>query len=58
VTGTSWPNAAPSSPGTKTLVVSLRGISRQPAIAQIPFGSFSFLQTNQGCVAQPEARAP
>jgi hypothetical protein len=58
VTGTSWADAAPSIPGTKTLVVSLRGISRQIAIAQIPFGSFSFLQTNQGCVAQPEARAP
>jgi hypothetical protein len=58
VTGTSWVDAASSIPGTKTLVVSLRGISRQLAIAQIPFGSFSFLQTNQGCVAQPEARAP
>ena len=58
VTGTSWADAAPSIPGTKTLVVSLRGISRQPAIAQIPFGSFSFLQTDRGCVAQPEARAP
>ena len=58
VTGTSWADAAPPVPGTKTLVVSLRGMSRQPAIAQIPFGSFSFLQTNQGCVAQPEPRAP
>jgi hypothetical protein len=58
VTGTSWADATPSIPGTKTLVISLRGISRQPAIAQIPFGSFSFLQTDQGCVAQPEGRAP
>jgi hypothetical protein len=58
VTGTSWADEAPSLPGTKTLVVSLRGISRQIAIAQIPFGSFAFLQTNQGCVAQPETRAP
>jgi hypothetical protein len=58
VTGTSWAEATPSIPGTRTLVVSLKGISRQSAIAQIPFGNFGFLQTNQGCVAQPEARAP
>jgi hypothetical protein len=57
-TGTSWADAAPSAPGTKLLVVGLKGISRQPAIAQIPFGSFAFLQTDQGCVAQPEARVP
>ena len=45
-------------PGTKTLVVVLRGNSRQNAIAQIPFGQFGFLQIDQGCVAQPEIRAP
>jgi hypothetical protein len=58
VTGASWSEAAASLPGTKTLVVTLRGISRQNAIAQIPFGDFGFLQTDQGCVAQPEIRAP
>jgi hypothetical protein len=58
VTGTSWANAAPPAPGTRLLLVGMRGISRQPAIAQIPFGSFAFLQTDEGCVAQPEARVP
>jgi hypothetical protein len=58
VTGASWSEAPPSVPGTKTLVVGIRGISRQNAIAQIPFGDFGFLQTDQGCVAQPEIRAP
>jgi hypothetical protein len=58
VTGASWSETPPSVPGTKTLVVGIRGISRQNAIAQIPFGDFGFLQTDQGCVAQPEIRAP
>jgi len=54
VTGTSWPDAAAPLPGAKMLVVTLRGISRQNAIADIPFGEFSFLQTDAGCIAQPE----
>jgi hypothetical protein len=57
VTGASWSEAPPSVPGTRLLVVGLRGISRQNAIVQIPFGDFGFLQTDQGCVAQPEVRA-
>jgi len=58
VTGATWSEAPPSVPGTKTLVVGIKGISRQNAIAQIPFGDFGFLQTDQGCVAQPEIRVP
>lgn len=54
VTGASWADAPSPVPGTKRLVVSLKGISRQNAIAEIPFGDFSFLQTDAGCVAQPE----
>jgi hypothetical protein len=57
VTGTSWSEAPSSVPGAKTLIVGVRGISRQNAIVQIPFGDFGFLQTDQGCVAQPEVRA-
>ncbi len=58
VAGTSWIDGAPAMAGTKTLIVSVRGISRQAAVAQIPFGSFSFLQTESGCIAQPEPRVP
>jgi hypothetical protein len=38
-------------------VVSLKGISRQEAIADIPFAEYGFLQTDQGCMARPESRA-
>ena len=58
VTSATWSEAPPSVPGTKTLIVGIRGISRQNAIAQIPLGDFGFFQTDQGCVAQPETRAP
>ena len=58
VTSATWLEAPPSVSGTKTLVVGIRGISRQNAIAQIPFGDFGFLQTDQGCVARPEIRSP
>jgi len=54
--GTSW--AESPAQGSKTLVVTLRGISRKEAIADIPFGDFGFLQTDLGCVAQPDANAP
>ncbi len=54
IAGASWSAAAPATPGSKTLVVTIRGISRQNAIADIPFGDFSFLQTGAGCIAQPE----
>jgi hypothetical protein len=56
--GASWSQAASPLPGTKTLVVTLRGISRQNAIVDIPFGDFSFLQTDKGCVAQPDIKSP
>ena len=42
----------------KTLVVGLKGISRQDAIVDVLFGDFGFLQTDQGCVAQPDSRSP
>ena len=54
VAGASWSDAAAPAPGAKTLVVTLKGISRQNAIADVPFGDFSFLQTDAGCIAQPE----
>ena len=54
IAGASWSATAPATPGSKTLVVTLKGISRQNAIADIPFGDFSFLQTGAGCIAQPE----
>jgi hypothetical protein len=54
IAGASWSTTAPATPGSKTLVVTVRGISRQNAIADIPFGDFSFLQTGAGCIAQPE----
>jgi hypothetical protein len=54
VTGASWAETAGSETGMKTLVVSIKGISRQDALVDVPFGDFAFLQTDQGCVAQPE----
>ncbi len=56
--GASWSEAPATLPGTRTLVVTLRGISRQNAIVDIPFGDFSFLQTDKGCVAQPDRESP
>jgi hypothetical protein len=58
VAGASWSEAAAPRPGTRTFVVTLRGISRQNAIVDIPFGDFSFLQTDKGCVAQPDRESP
>jgi hypothetical protein len=37
--------------------VGVKGISRKEAIADIPFGEWGFLQTDQGCIARPENRA-
>lgn len=54
VGGVSWPDVSGAAPGMKTLVVALRGISRKEAIADVPFGEFSFLQTDKGCVVQPD----
>jgi hypothetical protein len=55
VTGVNWANGPADRSGTRTLIVGLKGISRQEALADIPFGEFGFLQTDQGCVALPEA---
>jgi hypothetical protein len=57
VTGAAWAEAEGGTPGLKTLVVSVKGISRQNAIADIPFGEFGFLQTDLGCVAQPDEQS-
>ncbi len=57
VTGVNWSNGPADRPGTRTLIVSVKGISRKEAIADIPFGEWGFLQTDQGCVARPETRA-
>ncbi len=54
VAGTSWTDAAQDVVGVRTLVVSIKGISRQNVLVDVPFGSFGFLQTDQGCVAQPD----
>ena len=55
VTGTAW--AEGGGAGLKTLVVSVKGISRKNAIADVPFGDFGFLQTGAGCVAQPDKQS-
>jgi hypothetical protein len=54
VTGVNWSSGPADRPGTRMLVVGVKGISRQEAIADIPFGDFGFLQTDQGCMARPE----
>jgi hypothetical protein len=41
----------------RTLVVGLRGISRQNAIVDVPFGEYAFLQTEQGCLVEPDQKA-
>ncbi|MCX6545285.1 MAG: hypothetical protein NTV05_12855 [Acidobacteria bacterium] len=55
--GVSWADAPPSAAGMRTLIVGLRGISRQNAIVDVPFGGYAFLQTEQGCLAEPDQRA-
>ncbi len=57
VTGANWANGPADRPGTRTLIVGVKGISRQEAIADIPFGEYGFLQTDQGCMARPENRS-
>jgi hypothetical protein len=54
VTGANWSDGPAGRPGTRTLIVSVKGISRKEAIADIPFGEWGFLQTEQGCMARPE----
>ena len=57
VTGASWSDAPSPESGMRTLIVGLRGISRQNAIVAVPFGKYAFLQTEQGCLAEPDPRA-
>jgi len=56
VAGTSW--AESPALGSKTLMVTVRGISRKEAIADIPFGDFGFLQNDKGCIALPDTQSP
>ncbi len=45
----------PSAPGLRSFTLGLRGISRSPTdIVDVKFDEYAFLQTDQGCVAQPE----
>jgi hypothetical protein len=57
LTGAAWSSASTSEPGTRAFVLGLRGISRQNAIVDVPFEEFGFLQTDQGCLVQPDAKA-
>jgi hypothetical protein len=57
LTGASWSNAPAPAAGMRTLIVGLRGISRQNAIVDVPFGQYAFLQTEQGCLAEPDQNA-
>jgi hypothetical protein len=57
LTGSSWSNPAAADSGTRRFVLGLRGISRQNAIVDVPFEEFGFLQTDQGCLAQPDVKA-
>jgi hypothetical protein len=52
VTGMSWADA--KEPGARTLVATIKGISRQNAMVDMPFGEYAFLQTDEGCIAQPD----
>ncbi len=58
LTGTSWSSTPAAEAGMRTLVVGVRGISRQNAIVDVPLGEYAFLQTAQGCLVQPDAKAP
>lgn len=57
LTGASWSNAPARETGTRMFVLGLRGISRQKALVDIPFEEFGFLQTDQGCLVQPDTKA-
>jgi hypothetical protein len=57
ITGSAWSNATEPAPGMRTLVVGLRGISRQNEIVDVPFGEYAFLQTEQGCLVEPDQKA-
>ncbi len=57
VTGANWANGPADRPGTRMLIVGVKGISRKEAIADIPFGEYGFLQTDQGCMARPENKS-
>ena len=52
LTGATWADAA--APGSRRLVVGLRGISRKEALVDVPFAEFGFLQTDRGCVFSPD----
>lgn len=57
VTGAAFADAPASAAGLRPYVLRLRGISRQPALVDVPFGGYGFLQTDQGCLVEPNAKA-
>lgn len=60
VTEASWsPTDRPAPPGLRYFTLGLRGISRSPTdIVELKLDEYAFLQTDQGCVAQPETDVP
>jgi len=58
LTGASWAEGAAKDPGMRTLVLTIKGISLQNAMVDMPFGEFASLQTDQGCIAQPDEQSP
>jgi hypothetical protein len=57
LTGASFSDQPASEAGLRTYVLGLRGISRQNALVDVPFGEYGFLQTDQGCLVEPNARS-
>jgi hypothetical protein len=56
LTNTSWAQT-PGEVDARSFVVGLRGISRQPALVDVKFDEFGFLQTDQGCLVEPDEHA-
>jgi len=56
VTEASWSSTdRPAPPGLRYYTLGLRGTSQSPTdIVELKFDEYAFLQTDQGCVAQPE----
>jgi hypothetical protein len=57
LTGAAWATTAEAADGTRRFLVGLRGISRQEALVDVPMGEYGFLQTDQGCLAEPDVKA-
>ena len=57
LTGAAWANTPEGADGTRRFLIGLRGISRQEALVDVPMGEYGFLQTDQGCLAEPDTKA-